>query len=96
MSFFCIRPPQSVRDNTERYDGLWLFTVASGVKFTSFLRDERRLRVSKRYKMDSELSTCLLKLSISQSTFRYCRRTLLRFFWTTFVERAVYIKYIKN
>ena len=67
---------QSVRDNTERHDGLWLFTVAS---FTSFLRDGNRcyeyfFGCVKRNKINSELLTCLLKLmNISQTTFRHCR-----------------------
>ena len=49
---------QSVRDNTERHDGLWLFTGI--VKFTSLQRVGRRCYeylfvCVKRNKMDSEL-----------------------------------------
>ena len=51
---------KSVRDNTERHDGLWLFTVASSIS-----RDGRRcyeylFACVKRNKMDSEFLTCLL------------------------------------
>ena len=74
----------SVRDNTERHDGLWLFT------FTSFQRDGRRCyeylfaRV-KRNKMDSELLTCLLKFveyfpdylsELSRTLLRFCEQPL--------------------
>ena len=74
----------SVRDNTERHDGLWLFTVASS-KFTSFQRDGRRcyeylFACVKRNEMDSELLTCLLKfIEYFPDYLSALSRTLLRF-----------------
>ena len=49
------------------------------------------LRVFKRNKMDSELLTCSLKfIEYFPDYLSALSRTLLRFFWTTFVEIAVY------
>ena len=46
----------------------------------------------KRNKMDSELLACLLKfIEYFTDYLSALSRTLLRFFWTTFVETAVYI-----
>ena len=46
----------------------------------------------KRNKMDSEILTCLLKfIEYFPDNLSALSRTLLRFFWTTFVETAVYI-----
>ena len=66
------------------------------VKFTSFQRVGRRcyeylFASVKRNKMDSELLTCLLKfIEYFPDCLSALSRTLLRFFWTTFVETAVY------
>ena len=49
------------------------------------------LHVLKETKMDSELLTCLLKfIEYFPDYLSALSRTLLRFFWTTFVETAVY------
>ena len=86
---------KSVHDNTERYDGLWLFTVASSSSrvFSAMEGGAMNtcLRVLKET-MDSELLTCLLKfIEYFPDYLSALSRTLLRFFWTTFVETAVYI-----
>ena len=63
------------------------------VKFTSFQRDGRRcyeylFASVERNKMDSDL---LLKfIEYFPDYLSALSRTLLRFFWTTFVETAVY------
>ena len=61
-------------------------------KFTSFQRVGRRcyeymFACVKRNKMDSELLTCLLKfIEYFPDYLSALSRTLLRFFWTTFVQ----------
>ena len=65
-------------------------------QFTSFQRVGRRcyeylFACVKRNKMDSELLTCLLKfIEYFADYLSALSRTLLRFFWTTFVETAVF------
>ena len=53
---------QSVRDNTERHDGLWLFAVVSSSSRVFSAMEggvmNTCLRVLKRNNMDSELLTC--------------------------------------
>ena len=67
------------------------------VKFTSFQRVgkpcyEYLFAFVKRNKVDSEVLTCLLKfIEYFPDNLSALSRTLLRFFWTTFVETAVYI-----
>ena len=85
---------KSVRDNTERNDGLWLFAVASSSSQVFSAMESgamntclRVLKGLKRNKMDSEL---LLKfIEYFPDYHSVLSRTLLRFFWTTFVETAV-------
>ena len=66
-------------------------------QFTSFQRDGRRyyeylFACVKRNKMGSELLTCLLKfIEYFPDYLSAFSGTLLRFFWTTFVETAVFI-----
>ena len=66
-------------------------------QFTSFQRVGRRcyeylFACVKRNKMDSELLTCLLKfIEYFPDYISALSRTLLLFFWTTFVETAVYV-----
>ena len=66
------------------------------VKFTSFQRDGRQcyeylFACVKRNKMDSVLLTCLLNfIEYFPDYLSALSRTLLRFFWTTFVETAVF------
>ena len=86
--------PQSVRDNTERHDGLWLFTVASSSsQVFSAMEDGTMntcLRVLKETKWILELLTCLLKfIEYFPDYLSALSRTL---FWTTFVETAVYLQ----
>ena len=53
--------------------------------------DEYLFVCVKRNKMDSEFLTCLLKfIEYFPDYLSALSRTLVRFFWTTFVETAVY------
>ena len=83
---------------TRQYRKAWWVVVVYCciVKFTSFQRVGRRcyeylFACVKRNKMDFELITCLLKF-IEQfpDYLSVLSRMLLRSFWTTFVETAVY------
>ena len=76
---------ESVRDNTERHDGLCLFTVGSSSSRVFSTMEGGAvnicLRVLKRNKMDSELLTCLLKfIEYFPDYLSALSRTLLRFF----------------
>ena len=90
---------KSERDNTERYDGLWLLYCCI-IKFTSFQHVGRRCNeyffaCVKRNKMDFELLTCLLKFIEHFPDYHsVLSRMLLRFFWTTFVETVVYYTHL--
>ena len=84
---------QSVRDNTERRDGL-LFTLASSSSrvFSTMEGGAMNtcLRLLKETKWIFELLTCLFKfIEYFPGYLSALSRTLLRFFWTTFVETAV-------
>ena len=83
---------ESVRDNTERHDGLW-FVHCCIFKFTSSQRDGRRcyeylFAYVERNKMDSKLLSKFIEYF--PDYLSALSRTLLRFFWTTIVETAVY------
>ena len=84
---------QSVRDNTERFDGLWLFTVASSSSqvFSAMEGGAMNtcLHVLKET-MDSELRVYLKFIEYFPDYLSALSRTLVRFFWTTFVETAVF------
>ena len=86
---------QSVRDNTERHDGLWLFTVASSSSRVFSAMEGGTMNTClcvKRNKMDSGLLTCLLKfIEYFPDYLSALSRTLVRFFWTTFAETAVFV-----
>ena len=76
---------QSVRDNTERHDGLWLFTVAlSSSRVFSAMEGgaiNTCLRVLKETKWIFELLTCLFKfIEYFPGYLSALSHTLLRFF----------------
>ena len=85
------------KKRTRQYRKAWWVVVVHCCigKFTSFQRDGRRcyeylFACVKRNKMDSELLTCLLKfIEYFPDHLSALSHTLLRFFWTTFVETAV-------
>ena len=77
----------SVRDNTERHDGLWLFTIASSSSRVLSAMEGGAMNTCLR----SELLTCLLKfIDYFPDYLSALSRTLLRLLWTNFVETTVY------
>ena len=73
---------ESVRDNTERHDGLWLFTVASSSSRVLSAMEggavNTCLRVLKENKMDSKLLSQFIEYF--PDYLSVLSRTLLRFF----------------
>ena len=87
---------KSVRDNTERHDGLWLFTVASSSsRVFSAMEGGAMNTCMHMLKEIKWILSCrcvyLNLLSISQTTFRHCRVRFYAFFGQP-LSKQLYIR----